>query len=168
MFGKLTLEKIEKYLFENSGATMFIHQNRNPIEAVLLLDNAWAGWIFQKYKVWLNHEQKWYLFLSLCERLEVDIEEVLYDLSDGLVNEMAMKWLLRPSPLENPTQSLESAKHSDIEIFALYEYVINNPSLQRGTRVKKLQLLVHDWYDANSLAELHKIRSKIYKMREYD
>ena len=68
MFGKLTLEKIEKYLFENSGATLFIHQNRNPIEAVLLLDNAWAGSIFQKYKVWLNHEQKWYLFLSLCER----------------------------------------------------------------------------------------------------
>ena len=164
MFRKLTMGQIERYLFSNSVVLNFIAQDRHILDSINLLDNAWAGVIFKKYKVWLNHEQKWYLFLSLCAKYEIETEEVLLELNERLVDEMARAWAISHPAQEIQFQSLETAKHTDLPILAIYEYIMTSPELHRGDRIKKMLVLVHDWYESKSIAELLKVRTKIIKM----
>lgn len=162
MFGKLTITKIEKFLMSSSNVSLFIVTGRSPIDSFNLFDNIWESIIYKKFNVRLTPEQKWYLFLSLCNKMKVDLENELIDINDYIVKLIARNWTYDSEFIKIDSKlPLEVLKNKDIPLFTLAEYIISNPSLQRGDKMSEMQVLVHKWYKAETLRELVDIQKEI-------
>lgn len=162
MFGKLTITKIEKFLMSSSNVSLFIVTGRSPIDSFNLFDNIWESIIYKKFNVRLTPEQKWYLFLSLCNKMKVDLENELIDINDYIVKLIARNWTYDSGFIKTDSKlPLEVLKNKNIPLLTLAEYIISNPSLQRGDKMSEMQVLVHKWYKAETLRELVDIQKEI-------
>ena len=163
MFGKLTITKIEKFLMSSPNVSLFIVTGHSPIDSFNLLDNIWGSIIYKKFNVRLTPEQKWYLFVSLCNKMKVDLETELIEINNYIVKLLARNWTYDSKLITIDSKlPLEVLKNKDIPLFALAEFVISNPSLQRGEKISEMQGLVHKWYEAETLRELVDIQKKIH------
>ena len=162
MFGKLTITKIEKFLMSSPNVSLFIVTGRSPIDSFNLLDNIWGSVIYKKFNVRLTPEQKWCLFLSLCNKMKVDLETELIEINNEIVKLLARNWgydnkyITIDSPL-----SVDELQEKEIPLQTLALYIFSNPSLQRGERMSEMQGLVHNWYEAKTLRQLVDIQKKI-------
>lgn len=146
----------------SSNVSLFIVTGRSPIDSFNLFDNIWESIIYKKFNVRLTPEQKWYLFVSLCNKMKVDLETELIEINNYIVKLLARNWTYDSKLITIDSKlPLEVLKNKDIPLFALAEFVISNPSLQRGEKISEMQGLVHKWYEAETLRELVDIQKKI-------
>ena len=145
----------------SSNVSLFIVTGRSPIDSFNLFDNIWESIIYKKFNVRLTPEQKWYLFVSLCNKMKVDLETELIEINNYIVKLLARNWTYDSKLITIDSKlPLEVLKNKDIPLFALAEFVISNPSLQRGEKISEMQGLVHKWYEAETLRELVDIQKK--------
>lgn len=163
MLGRLTISKVEKF-YLTSLFPIFIHLERTPASSLHLFDNAWQSKTYEKFKVYLSPEQKWYLFLSLCDEMQVDLEKELINVSNEVVKLFARGWYGDGSDVVRLSTKvpLEDLKIKNFPLVSLAEYVIQNPSLHRGKKISDQRKLVGNWYKAKSKKELVAIQKKIW------
>ena len=94
--------------------------------------------------------------------MKVDLETELIEINNYIVKLLARNWTYDSKIITIDSKlPLEVLKNKDIPLFALAEFVISNPSLQRGEKISEMQGLVHKWYEAETLRELVDIQKKI-------
>lgn len=167
MLGRLTISKVEKF-YLISLFPVFIHLKRTPASSLHLFDYAWQSKTYEKFKVYLSPEQKWYLFLSLCDEMQVDLEKELINVSNEVVKLIARGWYGDGSNVVRLRTKvpLEDLKIKNFPLVTLAEYVMQNPSLQRGKKIRDQQKLVSNWYKAKSIKELVDIQKKIFQQMD--
>jgi hypothetical protein len=142
--------KIKREFIDNCA--LIIHQGRQPSTSWMALENSAFRNTERSLKIKLSIPQKWDLFKALVNDMKLSLETELKELNDKIVTNIAGQIILN---LEE-TMDMNEYRQLFFPKNSIDEFILNNPSLHRGNKIKKLISKLEEFENFESYDQVRK------------